>query len=186
MLPDPPLSPEARHFLDRIGPRIRVGLDECSKIPVGVLVWGPGMSSAHPLAAVRLALRARLRQKGHLAMYSEELCDPASPHSLRVQQFVQAQNFDLVVSLPGTAGAIAEVHDFASHPRVSAKMLVFVSKEHIGGYGEDSLRALSTVLTAQVEYYPDDSDTGRIEEVTMAQVQRIQELKFMYGWRMEA
>lgn len=186
MLPDTPLSPEAQRFLERIAPRIQCGLDECSKLPVGVLVWGPGVTSSHPLAAVRLSLRTQLRQQGHLAMYSEELWDASSPHSVRVQQLVQAQNFDLVVSLPATAGAIAEVHDFASHPRVNAKMLVFVSQEHVGGYGEDSLRALSTVLTAQVEYYPNDTETNRIEEVTLAQVQRIRELKFMYGWRIDS
>lgn len=64
-------------------------------------------------------------------------------------------------------------------------MLVFVSRDQVSGYGEDSLRALSTVLTAQVEYYPNDNDTGRIEEVTLAQVQRIRELKFMYGWKVD-
>jgi hypothetical protein len=182
-LPDAPLSPEAQGFLDRIKPRLSAGFRELEKIPVGVLLWGPGSASPNSLAVVRVSLRSTLRTLGHLAMFSEELCDASLPHSLRVQQLLQAENFDLVVSLPATAGAIAEAHDFAAHPRVNSKMLVFVNREHVGGYGEDSLRALSTVVSCQVEYYPNDEDVGCIQDITLAQVQRIRELKFMYGWK---
>jgi hypothetical protein len=185
-LPDTPLSAEAQRFLERIRPRIETGFAALEKTPVAVLVWGPGVESDHPLAPMRAQLRTVLRERGHLAMFSEELCDPNLPHSLRVQQLVQAQNFDLVVSLPATAGSIAEVHDFASHPRVNAKLLVFVNEEHIGGYSENSLRALATVLTCQLIYYPSVNETNLIEVVTLEQVQRIRELKFMYGWRLEA
>jgi hypothetical protein len=182
-LPDIPLSSDAEQFLERIRPKIRAGLDAVQRVPVAVLVWGPGVDSTHPLADVRARLRSRLRTEGHLAMYSEELCDPDAPQSLRIQQLVQAQNFDLIVSLPATPGSIAEVHDFASHPGVNAKLIAFVNEEHIGGYSENSLRALSTVLTCQVAYYPNVGDTEIIERVTLEQVQRVRELKFMYGWR---
>ena len=182
-LPDVPLSPEAKDFWDRIQPRIRDGLADVARVPVGVLLWGPGIDSAHVLAPVRPHLRRLLRDRGHLAMLSEELCDSDSPVSIRVQQLVQAQNFDLVVSIPATPGAIAEIHDFASHPSVRAKTLVFINGEHVGGYGEQSLRALSTVMTCQVEYYPDDAHTEIVERVTLEQVQRIREIKFMYGWK---
>jgi hypothetical protein len=183
LVPHAPLSPEAERFLERIKPRLQAGLAEIERVPVGVLLWGPDTSSASPLAATRVSLHTTLRGLGHLAMFSEELCDTSLPHSLRVQQLLQAENFDLVVSLPATPGAIAEAHDFASHPRVTAKMLVFVNREHVGGYGENSLRALSTVVSCQVEYYPSESETGRIEQVTLEQVQRIRELRFMYGWK---
>jgi hypothetical protein len=182
-LPDIPLSPEAQSFLERIRPRISDGLEAVQRVPVGVLVWGPGVDSTHPLAPVRANLRTRLRENGHLAVYSEELCDSTLPQSTRIQQLVQAEMFDLVVSIPATPGSIAEIHDFAAHPRVSSKILVFVNEEHVGGYSENSLRALSTVLTSQVVYYPSTDNAGVIERVTLEQVQRVRELKFMYGWR---
>jgi hypothetical protein len=114
---------------------------------------------------------------------SEEITDADSDVSLRVQEFVQAQNFDLVVSIPATPGALAEAHDFASHPLVTCKMIVFVNREHRGGYSDQSLAALSTVLSCQLEYYPNVNETTIIEETTLEQAQRIRELKFIYGWK---
>jgi hypothetical protein len=65
-------------------------------------------------------------------------------------------------------------------------MILFVNREHVGGYSEQSLAALSTVLSCQLEYYPDVDDTEIIEHLTLAQAQRIRELKFMYGWKVDA
>src|SRR4051812_27065280 len=126
-LPDIPLSPEAERLLTRISPLIMEGLEEVNKVPVSVLLWGPGMDSTSPLTAVRANLRSELRRNGHAAFYSEELCDPSSHHSIRVQQLVQAQQFDIVISIPCTPGSIGEVHDFAADRRVTAKMLVFLN-----------------------------------------------------------
>jgi hypothetical protein len=182
-LPDIPLTPEASRFLERIRPKIAEGLQDVQRVPVAVLLWGPGITSSHPLAGLRSQLRAVLRANGHLALLSEELWDPASSVSLRVQQLVQAESFDLVVSIPATAGAIGEVHDFAAHPRVNSKLLVFLNQECIDGYSEQSLRALSTVLSCQVEYYASEDDASQVERVIMEQAQRLREIKFMYGWK---
>ncbi len=62
-------------------------------------------------------------------------------------------------------------------------MLVFVNIEHAGGYSNQSLTALSTVLSCQLEYYEGFDDVAKIESVTLDQAQRIRELKFMYSWK---
>jgi hypothetical protein len=97
---DPPLTQEARAFTRKLLPRIRARLAEAKRVPVGVLIWGPGITSDSPLAPVRAALRSELRGQGHAAFYSEELCDAGDVHSVRLQQLAQAQELDLVVSIP--------------------------------------------------------------------------------------
>jgi hypothetical protein len=180
---DAPLTPEAAAFVNRLLPRIRKRLAEAKRIPVGVLLWGPGIHSASPLATVRADLRRELRRGGHAAFFSEELCDRHTADSIRLQQLAQAQEFDLVVSLPCTPGSIAEIHDFAADRRVSAKTLVFVNGAHIDGYGSQSLEAISTVLSCRVERYASETDTSVIRAVTLEEVQRMREMKYILAGR---
>jgi hypothetical protein len=181
--PDIALSPEATRLVTRITPQIQEALNDVNKVPVSVLLWGPGIDSRHPVYAVRAALRSELRRNGHAAFYSEELCDPTSSHSIRIQQLAQAQNFDLVVSIPCTPGSIGEVHDFAADRRVTAKMLVFLDSSYVDGYSPQSLEALSTLISCRIEYYPSETDTASIMEVTLDTVQRIRELKYILAGR---
>ena len=182
-LPTDGLSPEAADFLARIRPKISVRLEEVNKVPVGVLIWGPAPTSSSSLATVRHELRQKLREKGHAACFSEELCDPASPHSVRMQQLAQAQEFDLIVSTPCTPGSIAEIHDFAPDRRVHSKVLVFLNHEHMNGYGPQSLIALRTIISCQIEEYPNDRDTNGIVATTLNNVQRIREMKYCLAGR---
>ena len=132
MFPDVPLTPEAQEFMDRITPQIQGGLEEVARVPVSVLLWGPASDGDSPMAPVRTQLRAKLRAEGHLAVTNEEIADTSAAVSLRVQEFLCARNFDLVVCIPASAGALAEAHDFASHPLVQSKMVVFVDRAHVG------------------------------------------------------
>jgi hypothetical protein len=181
--PDIALSPEAARLISRITPQIHEALDDVNKVPVSVLLWGPGIDSHHPIYSVRAELRSELRRNGHAAFYSEELCDPTSPHSIRIQQLAQAQSFDLVVSIPCTPGSIGEVHDFAADRRVTAKMLVFLNSTYLDGYSPQSLQALSTLISCRIEYYTDKTDTSSILEVTFDTVQRVRELKYILAGR---
>ncbi len=178
-LPTIPLSPEAQRLFDQIMPRIKEGLAEVDRVPVAVLLWGPGMDSTSPLREVRLHLRAKLREAGHAAFLSEELYDPGLPYPLRVQQINQAKNFDLVVSIPCTPGSIAEVHDFAVDRRVTSKLLVFLNEEHLGGYSPQSLQVLSSIISCQIEYYPNEHETDVIEVIAFDHVVRIRDLKYI-------
>jgi hypothetical protein len=182
-LPDTPLSPEALRFRERILARIDERLEEVNRTPAGILLWGPGLDSTSLLAEVRLNLRSKLRQNGHAAFYSEELCDPAKPFSVRLQQLAQAQDFDLIVSLPCTPGSLGEVHDFAADRRVHAKLLIFLNETHLSGYSAQSLQALSSLLSCHLEYYPNENETDVIEHRTLSEVQKIRELKYILAGR---
>ena len=178
-LPDVPLSNEAYKLLQKIRPRIRERLDEVNHVPVGVLLWGPGIEAINPLADVRSRLRSDLRANGHAAVFSEELCESDSCYSLRLQELAQAQEFDLIVCLPCTAGSLGEVHDFAVDRRVHAKLLIFLNRLHQAGYSPQSIQVVSTIFSSHVEYYPSENDTDIIMERTMEHVQRIRELKYI-------
>lgn len=182
-LPDVPLSSEAAAFRERILDRIDDRLAEVFKVPVGILLWGPGLDSDNPLAPVRLRLRSTLRENGHAAFFSEELCDPHKPFSIRIQQLAQAQDFDLIVSMPCTPGSLGEVHDFAADRRIHAKLLVFLNELHSSGYSAQSLEALSTFLSCHLAYYPDENNTAVIERRTLEEVQKIRELKYILAGR---
>jgi hypothetical protein len=158
-------------------------LAEAAKVPVSVLVWGPGIGSPSQLSDVRAQLRSDLRKKGHAAFFSEELCDSTLPESVRLQQLAQAEEFDLIVSIPATPGSIGEVHDFAADRRVNGKLLVFLNEQHRAGYSAQSLAALSTLISGRLVYYPDEGETLVIFEVTLDQVQRIRELKYLLAGR---
>lgn len=181
---DTPLSPEAQSFLERLRPKIRSSLLEIQRIPVSVLLWGPSPDKACPIANMRKTLRSELRGKGHAAFFSEELCDPLSDFSLRIQQLIQAQNFDLVVSLPSSPGSVAEVHDFASDSRVNAKMLVLLNENSISGYGAQSLQAISSILSCQIFTYPSEEHIDCVKDRVFSEVQRIREIKYLlFGGR---
>jgi hypothetical protein len=182
-LPDIPLSQEASDLLSRLLPRIRQRLVEVNRVPVSVLLWGPGIASSSPLAVVRADLRKSLRENGHAALYSEELHDPNLPYSLRLQQLAQAQEFDLIVSTPCTPGSIGEIHDFAADHRVNSKTLVFLNEQHLDGYSPQSLATLQTLISCQIEYYPHEGECTRIIEVTLDNVRRIREMKYILAGR---
>lgn len=179
LVPYMPLTREASRLANRLMPRIRRRISEANVIPVSVLIWGPGIGSVSPLAATRLNLRSDLRKAGHAAFFSEELCDPSSGNSVRLQQLAQAQEFELVVSIPCTPGSIGEIHDFATDRRVRAKTLVFINEEHVKGYSAQSLEAISTILSCAVRRYPSENDCALISTFTLTEVQRIRELKYI-------
>jgi hypothetical protein len=165
--------------MEILRPRIQQGLEEVQKVPVSVLLWGPAIDGPNPMASVRQQLRARLRASGHLAVINEELVDRTSSVSLRTQEFMHARNFDLVICIPASPGALAEAHEFATHPGTQCKMVLFMDRAAIGGFSEQSLATVSTVLTSQVEYYDGPENVESIYETTLIQVQRIREWKFM-------
>jgi hypothetical protein len=177
------LSPEAADLIAQLRPRIVARLEEVRRVPVSVLLWGPAVGSIASLASVRSGLRGKLRELGHAAMYSEELCDMNSPYPIRLQELAQAQEFDLVVSMPASPGSIGELHDFAADRRVHAKILAFLNQQHIDGYSPQSITTLATVVSCQIFYYPSETETSIITETTLDVVQRIREMKYITAGR---
>jgi hypothetical protein len=169
--------------MDLVLPQIAEELGQVKSVPVSVLLWGESPASSTPLATLRIEMRKELRAEGHAAFTSEELCDSASPYSVRVQQIAQARHFDLIVSIPSSPGSIGEAHDFAADRRSSGKMLICLDKRFTDGYSTKSLDVLRSILTCEIEYYDGASDIGTIRQVVIREVQRIREVKYILAGR---
>jgi hypothetical protein len=85
--------------------------------------------------------------------------------------------------MPCTPGSIGEIHDFAADRRVHSKILLFLNQQYLDGYTSKSLTVLETVLSCQILYYPNERESGTIERLTLDNVQRIREMKYILAGR---
>ena len=99
------------------------------------------------------------------------------------QQLAQAEAYDVVFSIPGSFGAIAEIHDFARIPGVSHKIIAFVDKLHLNGYSAQSLIAVQTNASCKVELYDGTALPGCVIDYAFDQIRRLQEILYVSGRR---
>lgn len=158
-------------------------LARIDKVPVAALIWGPDPGGGTQLGDTRLALRDALLSDGHLARFSEELLDPSCGHSIVAQQVAQAEAYDIVFSIPGSPGSIAEIHDFARIPGLSHKIVAFIDSAWSGGYGSQSLLQLKSVATCEVQLYQATALPGCIINPAKMLIQRLQEFYYFAGRR---
>lgn len=158
-------------------------LARISEVPIAALVWGPNPSGTDPIAQTRLGLRDALRGRGHYAEFSEDLYDATSDRSLFAQQIAQAEAFDVIFSIPGSYGAIAEIHDFARIPGISHKLIGFVDDAFDKGYSTQSLVAAQTNASCKIQTYNRSDLLNCIIDYALDQVARLQELLYVSGRR---
>ena len=151
------LSEEAKNLYKQLKPQYDKKLSEIKKIPVSVLIWGPSTESTSEIGKIRKQLRSILRQEGNLAMFSEELCDINCDFSVRIQQLVQAEQYDIVISIPESPGSIGEIHDFAVDTRVNKKFIIFLNEDFSSGYSFNSLISISSAVSAEIILYSNNT-----------------------------
>lgn len=172
------LSTEAIQLLQEMLPKYNQRLSEIKRIPISILIWGPTPTSSSAVGNIRKQLRSTLRQEGNLAMFSEELCEEDCNFSTRLQQLVQAEQYDLIISIPETPGSIGEIHDFASDPRVNKKILIFLNENFSTGYSNSSLISISCILSSEIVTYTDDT-INMIITYSLNTVNKIKEYKYL-------
>ena len=143
-----------------------------------MLLWGPSPDDPSEIGQLRVKLRSELNSLGHLAQFSEELILVDHGLSIKTQQLMHAQHFDLVVSMPCTPGSISELHDFISDNRISKKLLVFLNEDFNSGYQFQSVVATSSVLTYKTIPYNGFDDLPIVEKSVLNEIQRIREIKY--------
>lgn len=177
-LPKLHIQPEALDLLDRIKGKVCEEIDKSRKIPVAVLIWGPSPNDTSEIAQLRVKLRSELTNRGHLAQFSEELISSDGELSIKAQQLMHAQHFDLVVSIPCTHGSLGEIHDFICDNRVNKKLLVFLNEQFNLGYSFQSIVATSTTLTYRTITYNGYAELNNIEDAVLEEAQKIREVKY--------
>ena len=173
----------AEQYLVKVEQRRRAIMEAVLKLPLAVVVWGPGPNQTSAAAFTRLQLRDELIRNGHIADFSEDLIDPESPLALPVQQLAHVEAADLVLSIPDSIGSFAEIHDFARLPAVANKIIAFLNREWADNYSSRSLVELQSQATCAVEPYDATNLPGCIIERAMEHVRRLQQLHFFQGRR---
>ncbi|MEQ1676430.1 MAG: hypothetical protein ABL876_07010 [Chitinophagaceae bacterium] len=177
-LPRLTLKTQAKALLKDIEEGVKAEMEEAKKIPVSVLLWGPSQDNNSKISKLRLSLRTDLTKDGHLAKFSEELIH-GNKMTIRLQQLIHAQKFDLIISLPYSPGSIAEIHDFVLDKRINKKLLVFLNEEYDYGYSNQSLNAVCSVLTFRAEAYNGFKEIPKIKRIVYDTVQTIREIKYL-------
>ena len=170
-------------FEEYVEQRRLEALARIDRIPVAALIWGPAPNSVNPVANARFKLREELISRGHLARFSEELIDPKLKRSVLAQQIAQAEAYDIVFSIPASAGSIAEIHDFARIPELSYKVVAFLNQEWDDGYSNQSLIQLRSNITCQIQPYRAPELPDCIVGTALDLVRRLQEYFYAAGRR---
>ncbi|MCL2704162.1 MAG: hypothetical protein FWE91_11230 [Defluviitaleaceae bacterium] len=179
---DEHLTDEAKALFNQMIPKYKERLRQIKDMPVSILIWGPSPGSHSPIGQLRKDLRRILRENGNLAMFSEELCIPGDIYSVRLQQLVQAEQYDLIISMPESPGSIGEIHDFAADRRVNGKILVFVNEEYSSGYSAHSLVSMSCIYGIHIIQYKAE-DLSVVVRESLNNVNKIKEYKYMLSGR---
>lgn len=174
-----PVSSKVLNMLQEIRSRIKAEEAVVNNIGVSILIWGPSPAAICKVSSLRIRMRARLNEGGDLAQFSEELVEEKSNLSIKVQQLIQAMQFDLIVSIPTSYGAIAEIHDFISDSRVNKKMMIFLDETFEYGYSFQSLLATATQNTYGAIPYRGNDELHKIEEAVYEAVNKIREIKYL-------
>lgn len=154
------MSPQAKAHFDKYVRWIKDDMSDIETTPLVILVWGPGESGGD-IFQKRVQIRQMLRERGDVALFSEELDEACKGFagSSRAKELIQAHRADFIIVLYSSPGSIAEVHDFGGFLKVlGTKMLVFVDSRHINGYGYTGLLSELKAEFNNVHHYkyPED------------------------------
>lgn len=172
------MSPKARAYYEReFLPKYNHLLEEVLETPLVILVWGPGISGGL-LYHKRIDILNELRRRGHAAEFSENIPGPVGM-SPKMLEFAQAVGADLIISMAGSYGAIAEIHDFLEYRVIGSKMLIFVDEKATDGYSYQSAIE-TTVPYKNVETYksPDDILQCHLLAKVVEKVIKMQSVKY--------
>jgi hypothetical protein len=109
--------------------------DAKNKVSLSIHVWGPNPRAQSTVAKKRKEIHQELGKLGHNAMLSEDLPIGAVNLSAKSREFAQARAAHLIIILvEGSPGALAEAHDFCTHPDIAPKILVMIPSRFRAGY----------------------------------------------------
>lgn len=150
---------------------------------LSVLVWGPGEQGDKDLYGKRIQIRNKLRELGHEAEFSEDILTPsvmgAGGINLSVAELLQAREYEYIVTIMGSPGSIAEVHDFCREPGIAHKMTICINEEHLSGYSGQGVLHIFEGNHGRIEKFkfPDDIIGCHLLGRVVEQVEKCAEAK---------
>lgn len=135
-------------------------------IKLKILVFGPSPTTStsdpflNDLAKKRLEIKVALLADGHVAVFPEDLVtgsiDPAFMGNTYLWEQTLVREYDMVVNLVGSFGAVAELGLF-NRDNLALKAVLLFNQDHTSGLAYQHARALSCGGAALETYaYPID------------------------------
>lgn len=137
------LTHEAEQELKRWDAERQALVAKIKKIPLRILVWGPGTQSSSPVVRKRFAIRDALVAEGFLAVFSEIWKDSVPGLSQKTNELTQALGAKLILILiEDSPGGLGEMHDFSSHEDIINIMYVMSPRRYSDGYSMQGVGAI--------------------------------------------
>lgn len=154
------LTPEAQRELERWDAERQALIAEIKKIPLRILVWGPGTASPNPVATKRVQIRDALLAEGFVAVFSEIWATAEPVLSQKTNELTQALTAHLIIILiEDSPGALAEMHDFSSHQDIVRIMYVMCPRRYESGYSAQGAGKVLDLAYGNVYWYEDGEIT---------------------------
>jgi hypothetical protein len=155
--------------------------DIADRTHLRILLWGPSDLSVS-VGKKRLEIRDSLRALGHDAHLGEDLWTAelkACGLNLSVVELLQAQEFDYILVLMDSVGAVGEVHDFARIRSLASKMMICVDHEHQKGYCAQGVLRIFEGHNGKLDWFikPDDIDQCNLATRVLSQIAKVAEAK---------
>jgi len=154
-------TPEAEEEFKRWNEDRQGLVAQIKTIPLRILVWGPSPSPAsNAVAAKRVQICDALRADGFVAVFSEIWATAEPTLSQKTNELTQALSAHLIIILiEGSPGALAEMHDFSSHPDIARIMYVMCPRLYQTGYSAQGAGQLLDLAYGNVYWYEDGEIT---------------------------
>ncbi len=153
-------------------------------VSLTVLVWGPAPTLNTPVAKKRKQIREAIREKGHNALFSEEINPSLTAEGgleipLSVLETAQALEAHFVVMLidKESKGVIAEL-DICARDDVAAKVFVLVPTTYRDGFIQRDALTLIEGGNGAIHWYTDE-EIDSCNVLTMA-VWRVEQKRFTF------
>lgn len=151
------LTPEAQSELERWDEERQGLIARIKKIPLRILVWGPGSASASPVAIKRGQIRDALIADGFVAVFSEIWATAEPGLSQKTNELAQALSAHLIIILiEDSPGALGEMHDFSSHQDIGRIMFVMCPRRYESGYSAQGVGRILDLAYGNVHWYEDN------------------------------
>jgi len=158
-------------------------------IQLKILVFGPQVHTpssderTRKLQNKRVEIRQKLETLGHVVRYAEDLVDPTIGGPLGnafLQELLIMREHDLIVTLVGSPGSIAEASVISANPQLASKASLFLDKDHVEGLvGSACENAKDCGAHFDTFAYPDDLDLCNLFGMVKKRVAMIQKIKYL-------
>lgn len=160
-----------------------------TSVSLKILVFGPQVKAlsederTRNLQLKRMQIREELETLGHHVRYAEDLVNPDLPGQIGnafLQEIVIMNEYDLIVTLVGSPGSIAEATAISMKPTLAQKASLFVDFEHREGLVAGACNLAKQLGADYRTYqYPEDLVDCHLLGFVKEKIKNVQIVKYL-------